>query len=65
MSELFKGYVMASEFAGWNSNDRLSDAKQHAQGEHKSTLQTMQEMNTLGYAAVSYTHLTLPTTPYV
>ena len=45
--------------------DTVSEQAQTAQGIVISVGQGSRNMNTGDYMAVSYTHLTLPTTPYV
>lgn len=52
MGDLFKGYVMAQEFAGWDLQARLEGAGQHANGKYKSLIDTMNQMHAMGYAGI-------------
>ena len=61
-----EGQAKASspEVARVASRIKKSDAKDFASTKHKG-LPEKKKMNEEGYDPVSYTHLTLPTTPYV
>jgi len=48
----FKGYVMASEFAGYIGDKLLSDPRQHTTGRYKDLPTTMAEMKRIGYAGI-------------
>jgi len=52
MGDLFKGYVMASEFAGWIADGRLECAKSHLKGKYDSMAHTAMLMHGLGYVGI-------------